>query len=231
MRDSLASRFAVSTTRVPLGGGAVDLSHPSSFDDLISEADYVRDERLPYWADLWPAARVLAERVRRESGAGCRLLELGCGMGLVSTAAALAGFDVTATDYYPDACEFARSNAWQNAHRAIETRHLDWRALPGDLGTWDVVVASDVLYETPHAELVAAALARTIARNGRAIVADPGRPALDAFIASCEARGLSVAAPERVPWSEGEQNLVIQLLVITHHHPLVAALRAAAFDR
>ena len=217
LRDELASRFEIITSSVPLAGDTVELAHPANFDDLVSEADFVRDDRLPYWADLWPAARMLAERVRAERGVGRRLLELGCGMGLVSTAAALAGFDVTASDYYDDACLFAKANAWHNARRTIDVLHLDWRALPAGLGSWDVVVASDVLYEVPYAEQVAAALASVIAPAGYAIVADPGRPALPDFLTACGSLGLAVAATEFVPWSGDAQQQVIQLIVIRHH--------------
>ena len=221
LRASLARRFDLRTTRVALGVGMVDLVHPANADDLISEADYVRDERLPYWADLWPSARVLAEHIRSRTGGGRRLLELGCGMGLVSTAAVLAGFEVTASDYYEDACAFAQSNAWQNTQTEIDARHLDWSALPDDLGTWDVVVASDVLYEPRYASLVAGALRRTLAPGGRAIIADPGRLALPAFLEACAARELEVEEPECIPWSEGAQAQVIRLFGIRHR----AALR------
>ena len=84
------------------------LWRPASVDDLISEEDFAVDERIPYWADCWPSARVLAEHIAGSCGGGRRMLELGCGVGLVSLAAAAAGFDVLATDYYADALEFTR---------------------------------------------------------------------------------------------------------------------------
>ena len=219
------------TTCVPLGDREITVAHPANADDLISEADYVLDERLPYWADLWPSSRVLAERLLREVGGGRRVLELGCGMGLVSTAAAMAGFRVTATDYYVDACAFARLNAWDNTHREIETRLLNWRHLPSDVGRWDVVVASDVLYERPYAEVVAEVLLRTLATNGFALIADPGRLALGAFVQACVVRGLAVGAPEQVPWEEGAQKQVIQLLVVRHGAAPDAGAAAQAVAR
>ena len=45
---------------------------PRTADDLISEDEYAVDERLPYWAELWPSGRVLADRLARpRSLAGC----------------------------------------------------------------------------------------------------------------------------------------------------------------
>ena len=52
---------------------------------------------------------------------------------------------------------------------------MDWRKLPDDLGTFDVVAASDVLDERPQAALVAAVLARTIAPGGVGLVSDLSR--------------------------------------------------------
>lgn len=203
LEASLRRRFRVVETRLAAGTREIALLHPRSAEELIDEDDFARDERLPYWAEPWPSARVLAARVAAERGAGRTLLELGCGSGLVTAAAAMAGYDVTASDYYADAVSFARVNAWRNAGREVAGMHLDWRALPGDLPRWDVVLAADVLYERPYATLVAAAIAHTLARGGRALVADPGRVAAGDFVAALPASGLSVERAARLPFAEG----------------------------
>src|SRR5262249_15185388 len=149
-----------------VGSRSFLIRHPANAEELISEEDFARDERLPYWADIWPSSRVLAARILEEKGTGRSLIELGCGAGLVSAAAAMAGFDVVATDYYEDALDFTRVNVNANAGRDIGTRLLDWRDIPNDIGMFDCVVASDVLYERAYGELVANALARLVAPNG-----------------------------------------------------------------
>src|ERR1043165_3041339 len=98
--SKLRRRFRVIETDVAIGGKTISILHPESAEDLIDERDFDLDERLPYWAELWPSARALAEHMGRLAGGGASLLELGCGAGLVSTSAALAGFAVTASDYY-----------------------------------------------------------------------------------------------------------------------------------
>lgn len=215
MERRLAGRLPLSDSPVTLGGHPAVLVRPASPESLISEEDFERDERLPYWADLWPSATALADHVAALPGSGRRLLELGCGLGLVSAAAAMAGFDVLATDYYDDALDFAALNAWRIAGRAVATRELDWRALPADLGTFDVVVASDVLYERPYAALVAELLARTIAPDGSGWLADPGRVALGAFIEECASRQLVVRAHAEVPYVDGAIRQRITLYGIT----------------
>ena len=209
---SLEDRFRTALVSASAGPLTLEVLKPANSDDLITEEDFVRDERLPYWADIWPSSLVLASHVRTLHGAGHRLLELGCGLGLVSTAAVLAGFDVVATDYYDDALLFAEANVWRNAARPLGTRMVDWRELPPDLGCFDVVVASDVLYERLYATLIADALALTLEPGGVGLIADPGRIAAPAFVTECAERGLVVAQPTRVPWAEGSIRQTIDIL-------------------
>ena len=114
-----------------------------------------------------------------------RLLELGCGLGLVSLAAIRAGFEVTATDYYDEALAFTELNARHNDLTPPAKRLVDWRRFPEDLGRFDLVVASDVLFEKPNIPLIAAAFSRTFAPGGRGLLTDPGRPPAAAFPAEC----------------------------------------------
>ncbi|MEP6690516.1 MAG: methyltransferase domain-containing protein [Gemmatimonadaceae bacterium] len=200
---ALARRFVTALDRVEIGDAQFDLLRPRNAEDLISEDDFAIDERMPYWADLWPSSVILAGRLLEEPRAGA-LLELGCGLGLVTMAAMRAGWRVLATDYYADALRFTRANAWRNERREPATRLVDWRALPPDLGTFERVVASDVLYERPYAALIAAVLARTIAPGGQALVADPGRAVTPEFLVACEARGLEVATRETRPFRAGK---------------------------
>ncbi len=196
---ALDDQFVLATVDVTIGGTTLHLEKPRNADDLISEADFVRDERLPYWADLWPAAVVLAEHLLRErallgvvpDGARPCALGLGCGLGLVTLAAQRAGYTVTATDYYEDALRFAARNTLRHTGERPAARLVDWRALPDDLGTFDLVLAADVLYERPYAALVAEAIARALTPTGRALISDQGRVALADFLVEAQARGLS----------------------------------------
>ena len=89
--EGLRTRFDVIESTFTCGTRSFTLAHPRNSDVLIKEEDYVKDERLPYWADVWPSSRVLAEHVVRHKGNGRRSLELGCGSGLVACALASAG--------------------------------------------------------------------------------------------------------------------------------------------
>ena len=201
--QDLERRFVTTTVDVGVAGESLAILKPRNSDDLISEADYVRDERLPYWADVWPSSLILATRLANAPGTGRTLLELGCGLGIVSITAMRSGFDVLSTDYYEDALLFTRANAWRNLQREPAVRMVDWRALPLDLGPYDLIVAADVLYEMAYADLIADALACALAPRGMAIIADPGRIAVGQFLDACAARGLTRIDRDTHPFVEG----------------------------
>jgi ETFB lysine methyltransferase len=216
LEHSLRDRFRIRETEVPMEDSALRILHPANADDLISEDDFVRDERLPYWADLWPSALSFARLLPTLPRSGERLIELGCGAGLVSTAAAASGYEVTATDYYADALAFARVNAWRNTRREIAIRHLDWRAFPDDVGKFDCVVACDVIYEKAYASLVAGAIRKTLAEDGIAWVADPGRTTTNAFLESVRDLGLTCETRDRLPFVDGEISQTIIVWELRH---------------
>jgi len=207
----LGAQFDMARTDLMVAGREVRIHHPRNADDLIDEQAFVDDERLPYWADLWPSARVLAERVATMPVDGRRFLELGCGTGLVSVAAAIAGFDVTATDYYDEALRFTALNVLVNTGALIDTRIGDWRRFPHDMGRFELVVASDVLYEQPHAGLIAGVLDRTLTARGSAVIADPGRIAAPQFVDECKERGMPAAILDRITFEEGNIRQTIDL--------------------
>ena len=216
-------RFVTADERVEVGAHCFNVLRPRSAEDLISEEDFERDERLPYWADIWPSSLILAERILEDDGRGSRLLELGCGVGLVSVAALRAGYEVLATDYYEDALRFTRANAWRSLGREPGVCLANWRCFPTHLGTFDRVVAADVLYERPYAALVASVIARTLASGGEALIADPGRIAADEFLERCEAMGLRIQAADTRPFEAGAIRQRITIYSVRWAAPETAA--------
>jgi SAM-dependent methyltransferase len=94
-----------------------------------------------------------------------KVLELGAGTGLVSLTLAkllpelaIAGADLTATDYHPAVLENCKANIETNfgpcdgGRAPLSTIHLDWSRPPPQMhSTVDLLVASDVVYAPEHA--------------------------------------------------------------------------------
>lgn len=180
MQHPIPTRVANLTLEaVRLPGLDLTVAKPVSAEDLIDEDAYARDERLPYWAELWPSGRVLAERLAERNLAGVRVIELGCGIGLPAIVAAARGADVLATDWYPEALVVTRGNARFTLCADLSVAMLDWRdPTPNvlELGPFDLVIGADLLYEKRNGDALAALLPRLVAPGGEVLITDPRRP-------------------------------------------------------
>ena len=211
---ALTRRFRTSIQDAVVGDRTYSILKPANADDLIREEDFVKDERLPYWADVWPSSIILAGKLLELDGRGHPALELGCGVGLSTLAATTAGFDVLSTDYYEDALDVTRANVFRNLGLTARTRLVDWRHFPADLGTFDLVFASDVLYEKEYAELLPVILNWALTAKGRALIADPGRVAAPIFVEGCAKQNLIVREKETRPFAAGEIRQKIDIYTI-----------------
>lgn len=211
----LERRFETVLNDVDIGERTLSVLRPRNSDDLIREEDFVKDERLPYWADIWPSSIVLASHLaglpKRSSRTRRKGLELGCGVGLVTTAAMLAGYDMLATDYYTDALAFARANAWRETGKSPDARMIDWREFPDDARGFDLILASDVLYEKEYARLLPGIFKRALSRGGMVILADPGRIGVPEFLEECSAQRLVIRSKVTRPFVAGEIRQSIDL--------------------
>jgi predicted nicotinamide N-methyase len=168
---------------IVLGGRDLTVLRPRESDALIDERAFEDEEFLPYWAELWPSGHALAKRVAVRALHGARTLELGCGLGLPSLAAAIAGGRVTATDWSPLAVELLEGNAERNGI-ALDVERADW-ARPEALlarAPWDLVLGADLLYERRTADLLLPLLPRLLGHTSELWLADPGRPPAGPFL-------------------------------------------------
>jgi predicted nicotinamide N-methyase len=158
----------------------LSILRPPSAEELIDEAAFDEEEFLPYWAELWPSGLALARHVATLELGGRRVLELGCGLGLPSLAAALQGAHVLATDWADAATDLLRRNAERNV-LSLRVARVRWsepepllRAAP-----WDLVLGADLLYEARNAEQLAKLLPQL---GGDVLLAEPGRPYAKDFL-------------------------------------------------
>ena len=179
-----------------VGGIELAVLHPPDAEELISEEAFEREEFLPYWAELWPSAIALGRVVAARELDGARVLELGCGLGLPSVVAALRGAEVLATDWSDEALAVAALNAERNGAR-IETARLAWADAAPAGAPWDLIIGADLLYERRNVDQLLALLPRL---GTDVLLADPGRPALGAFLeGAAEAWTLELLPADELP--------------------------------
>jgi predicted nicotinamide N-methyase len=144
--------------------------------DVIADDEFNKDERLPYWADIWPSAIALSEYVveNKSEFKGKKILEIGCGLGLVGIAVTAIGGDVLFTDYDSHALRFTQTNFTRNFNRPASVQLLDWR-YPGNTESFEIVLAADILYEKRWLEPVLDILERKLSPVGIAFIAEPDR--------------------------------------------------------
>src|SRR5918993_3776037 len=79
LRSHLRGLTELTETLVEVGNRTYHVTHPAAADALIDEEEFAQDERLPYWADLWPSSVALARHVsevsEEEHMAGRRTVE------------------------------------------------------------------------------------------------------------------------------------------------------------
>ena len=179
------------TEAIDIGGARFVLERPAEPESLIDEDAFADDEFLPYWAERWPSGIALADHVAaRDDLPGTRVVEIGCGLGLPSLAAARLGANVVATDWSPDAIALLDRNASRNGEPVSAVR-ADWRDTDANvsLGPFDLVLAADVLYEARNAAPILTLLARL---GAPATIADPGRRHATGFLDAVRADGWTI---------------------------------------
>jgi len=188
-----------------------DIERPADsyalLDDPIVLDAHERDEYMPYWADLWPAARMLAKAVAKENwsqypktGDKLEALELGCGLGVPGLTALACGLRVIFSDYDLTAVRFAANNARRNKLYDFKSVPLDWRCPPADLKV-PVILGADLTYETRNIDPLVKLIRRILLPGGICLLTDQDRTPAPLLR---EALGYSDLRYEQVKMRAGE---------------------------
>jgi ETFB lysine methyltransferase len=169
----------IAREQVIVEGRTFLIDHPGESDRLQNHpavrAAFPADPYIPYWAELWPAARMLAKAILHEPWTpALPALEIGCGLGLGGIVALSVGLSVTFSDHDVCALRFAADNARLNGHEGFSTLQVDWRAPPPDL-RFPVILGSDLLYDGKIVAPLIAFLDHTLAPGGLCLLTDQDR--------------------------------------------------------
>jgi predicted nicotinamide N-methyase len=172
-------------------GHCITLFEPSLTEDLLGHK-------------TWGSSLLLAKRLSilyklskspcLASSARVDCLGLGEGTGLLGIAAAkVTNWSVTLTDL-PGITDNLRRNVQYNCGDGAVVRSLDWASPPSDeeipSESFDVIIASDLFYDTHHPEMVVAMLERYLKRddNARVVIEYPLRSSHAAEVKDFESR-------------------------------------------
>ena len=196
------------TTTVRIGGADYRiraLSDKQQFSDPGGAAERagISSATWPLFGVLWPAGLVLAEEMSNFPVAGKRVLEIGCGLGLSSLVLQRRGADITASDHHPLAEEFLSANAALNGLPEVPFRLAQWSGPNPDLGTFDLIIGGDVLYERDHVGLLAGFLALHARPEAEILITDPGRNHANALSRALAAQGFQCSETRRA-FEQGE---------------------------
>ncbi len=211
LRSRLDGRTELVESSVRVGDETYRIFRPAAADALIDEVEFDRDERLPYWAELWPSALALARYLAVQPLSSKRIVELGCGVGLPAVVALSREADVLATDHYEAALDFVAYNARINTGREPRTMLLDWHTPPAEsFGYFDLLIAADVLYERRNVHSLATLIPNLLASEGEVLLADPRRKDTPVFLEVLESRGFQ-RTTENVTVEQGGREIEVLL--------------------
>ncbi len=189
MENSPRSRITVQAA-----GRSWSLERPADLETLwasLDEDEFSKDERLPYWVELWPASLALSEWLldRAPDIKGRLCLDLGCGLGLTALVGQRLGAKVLAMDYELPALRFASSNARLNACPSPLWTTMDWRAPAIKPKSCAFIWGGDIMYERRFVAPVLDFLEYSLALEGRAWIAEPNRNVYEEFRTALIGRG------------------------------------------
>lgn len=166
-------------------------------DDEAMQA-FQEDERLPYWAELWPSSFGLASWLKQNENKikGQHCIDLGCGLGFTALCGVRCNAIVLACDYEQRALDLARFNAqknavllcddntayWQSLAPVLCPLLLDWRRPCIEEKKFPFIWAADIAYERKFMPEILKFLNYALTNDGIFWIAEPSRTIYQYFM-------------------------------------------------
>lgn len=161
--------------------------------DGEAEAEGISAATWPLFGQVWPSEQKLANLMQSWNIEGQRILEIGCGLALASLVIHRRHGNITASDCHPLTNIFLRANLALNQLPNLPYFTGNWARESDELGVFDMIIGSDVLYERSHPEQLAGFLQRHAAKTAEILIIDPNRGNRSAFNRSMRDFGFSLS--------------------------------------
>lgn len=199
MPHSTPLGYQVKTQDVAVAGG-LDLNIRSLLDiqqyfDPLGEAENagISPACWPLFGQIWPSAQKLADLMQVYVLGERRVLEIGCGLALASMVVHRRNGDITASDCHPLTETFLKANLLLNTLPALKYSTGNWERINPELGQFDLIIGSDVLYERNQPAALSAFIDRHAAPHAEVLIIDPNRGNRSAFNRQMAANGFSLS--------------------------------------
>ncbi|PLX33369.1 MAG: methyltransferase [Ignavibacteria bacterium] len=218
LRACLMEAFPLRDIEIPIDTRVIRLTTAEDIEQLIdriTQDEFQKDERLPYWAELWHSAVALAHYVEEhpENVSDRETLEIGCGLALPGIVAAMNGARLTCSDFEEHALRAAEFNLLQNLPDSTpDIQYMDFRQPPPR--RWPVILAADVIYEQRFIEPLAHFLDSALTPDGAIYLAEPNRVIAIPFFEALTERGFRYQRHSRITALHG-RDVEISVYVIT----------------
>jgi predicted nicotinamide N-methyase len=144
-------------------------------DDGEAERCGISSASWPLFGVVWPSGELLASLMVDHDIQGKRILEVGCGLGLASMVLSHRLADITATDIHPRAEGFLAENIKLNKSGHIPFVRVGWVDEDCELGKYNLIIGSDLLYEPDQAHELAQFIELHATLQCDVLIVDPGR--------------------------------------------------------
>ena len=190
---------------IPIKGIKVKLHHITNIEELFNEmmkkdssSIEMKDERIPYWTELWPSAIALSEFIveHKVVNEKTSVHEIGCGLSLPGIVCGKLGADVLLSDYLPEPLEVAAKNWQLNVASSPKTMLMDWRKPIAE--KCDVLLAADVAYEKRMFGTLVKAFSALIKSDGKILFSEPDRELTLPFYDLLKINGFKISTTKKV---------------------------------
>lgn len=179
-----------------------------------------QDTPFPYWARIWPAARVLTAYLldHPQLYTDRSVLEIGAGIGMPSFAIAGTAASVCMTDHDPEALDLLKKNIELHPNKKLGACLLDWNHPPENLQA-ELVLCSDLNYAPDAMPGLTRLLLYFIQTGSTIVLSTPQRavaaPFVDTLLPFCRQQH-SITA------TEDAGQMPLSLFVLTGNSELTA---------
>ncbi|WP_066634889.1 class I SAM-dependent methyltransferase [Desulfolucanica intricata] len=165
---------------VQLNGCRLTVRVVKDIEAIITDPE--DEDKIPLWADIWPAARGMAKYIwDYVNFNGAETLELGAGVGLAGVAAALKDARLTVTDYNEQALALTQENLRLNGVDNAQSFLGDWRNFTLK-NRYKWIIGSDVLYDPKLNYYIKDIIKTNLEPGGQLLFSHPGRKPTYDFI-------------------------------------------------